>query len=163
MEFTIEDVPWSAPDAVALRAAQRAEIAELYGTPDSEPGIAPSAADVPVFVVAYDPAGTPVACGGLRPVDAATGEVKRMYVAPPARGTGAAAAVLAALEDRARGRSWTRLSLETGHRQEAAIRFYARSGYTPAPPFAPYTDAPDSLFFTRALPAAREVRSAGGI
>ncbi|MFE0424024.1 GNAT family N-acetyltransferase [Streptomyces sp. NPDC058953] len=151
MEYTIQDIPWSAPDAEALRAAQRAEIAEIYGTTESEPGIAPSAADVPVFVVAYTPDGTPVACGGLRALDPATGEIKRMYVAPTARGLGAADAVLKALEDRARARAWTSLRLETGARQGAAVRFYTRSGYAPVAPFGAYRDSPDSLCFERTL------------
>ncbi|MGV9312924.1 GNAT family N-acetyltransferase [Streptomyces sp. NPDC003691] len=151
MNFTIKDVTWSDTAAATLRDAQRAEIAAMYGTGDSEPGTPPSAADIAAFVVAYAPDGTPVACGGLRALDAATGEVKRMYVAPGARGSGAAAAVLDALESRARGRSWTRLRLETGDRQQAAVRFYTRSGYTPIPAFGPYRDAPDSLCFERTL------------
>ncbi|MEW1550564.1 GNAT family N-acetyltransferase [Streptomyces tsukubensis] len=151
MNFTIKDVPWSDTDAVALRDAQRAEIAAMYGTPDSEPGAPPSAADIAVFVLAYASGGTPVACGGLRALDAVTGEVKRMYTTPAARGSGAAAAVLEALESRARDLGWKALRLETGDRQQAAVRFYTRSGYTPIPAFGPYRDAPDSLCFERAL------------
>ncbi|MEE2055061.1 GNAT family N-acetyltransferase, partial [Nocardiopsis umidischolae] len=47
----IDIVSWNDPDATALRAGQRAEIAERYGTPDSEPGTAPSAEDIAVFTV----------------------------------------------------------------------------------------------------------------
>ncbi len=51
-----------------------------------------------------DEDGTPVACGGLRTLDAgaALGEVKRMYVVPAARRRGHARRLLAALEDAAR-------------------------------------------------------------
>ena len=48
----VERRDWDDAAAVALRDAQRVEIAERYGTPNSEPGVAPSAADITVFVVA---------------------------------------------------------------------------------------------------------------
>jgi GNAT superfamily N-acetyltransferase len=144
-------VPWDSPDAEALRAAQRAEIAERYGRPDSEPGVAPSAGDIAHFVVAYSPDGVPLGCGGLRRLDPAAGEVKRMYVVPSARGTGVAAAVLAALEDYARAAGWTRLRLETGDRQPDAVRFYTRAGYRPIPRFGAYAEEPTSRCFERTL------------
>ncbi|MFI6644024.1 GNAT family N-acetyltransferase [Streptomyces sp. NPDC050504] len=147
----IEEVAWDAPDAVLLRARQRAEIAEVYGTTESEPGPPPTAADMVAFFVAYDAEGTAVGCGGLRGLDGATGEVKRMYVAPDARGTGAAARVLGAIEEWARGRGWTRLRLETGDRQPAAVRFYTRSGYVRIPNFGAYEGCADSLCFERLL------------
>jgi GNAT superfamily N-acetyltransferase len=144
-------VPWEHPDAEALRAAQRVEIAERYGRPDSEPGAAPTAGDIAHFVVAYSADGDPVGCGGLRRLDPASGEVKRMYVVPAARGTGVAPAVLAALEEYARSAGWTHLRLETGDRQPDAVRFYTRAGYRPIPRFGAYADEPASLCFERAL------------
>ncbi|MBR8740864.1 GNAT family N-acetyltransferase [Nocardiopsis sp. MG754419] len=147
----IEFVTWEDPDGVALRARQRAEIAERYGTPDSEPGTPPSAADITVFVVARDASGTAVACGGLRDLGDHSGEVKRMYVLPAHRGSGAAARVLAALEERARSLGWRRLLLETGDRQPDAVRFYTKHRYTPVPAFGAYADAPSSLYLGREL------------
>ena len=147
----IEHARWDDPDAEALRALQRAEIAERYGTPDSEPGTAPSAGDIDLFVVARDTDGAAVGCGGLRRLDEASGEVKRMYVRPERRGSGAAPLILAALEDWARERGWKALRLETGDRQPDAVRFYTRSGYTPIPPFGAYADEPSSLCFERVL------------
>ncbi|NYH55571.1 MULTISPECIES: GNAT family N-acetyltransferase [Nocardiopsis] len=151
----IDMVPWNDPDASALRAGQRAEIAQRYGTPDSEPGVAPSADDIAVFVVARDERGTAVGCGGLRDLGDGTGEVKRMYVPPERRGSGAAPLVLAALEEWARERGWTCLRLETGDRQPDAVRFYTRAGYTPVPKFGAYADSPSSLCFGKVLPAPR--------
>ncbi|WP_150237745.1 GNAT family N-acetyltransferase [Nocardiopsis quinghaiensis] len=147
----IDMVPWDDPDAGALRAGQRAEIAERYGTPDSEPGVAPSADDIAVFVVARDERGTAVGCGGLRDLGDGTGEVKRMYVSPGHRGSGTAPLVLAALEEWARERGWKRLLLETGDRQPDAVRFYTRSGYTPVPRFGAYVDSPSSHCFGKVL------------
>lgn len=146
----IRRVAWEHPDSVRLRAAQRAEIDERYGTPDSEPGPAPTADDVLVFLVAYS-GGEAVACGGLRGIDAEHGEVKRMFAAPAARGTGAAVAVLRALETEARALGWSRLVLETGDRQQDAIRFYEREGYAPIARFGHYVDSESSRCFGRGL------------
>ncbi|WKK71198.1 GNAT family N-acetyltransferase [Rathayibacter oskolensis] len=120
MDWSIEDVAWTHPAAEELRAAQRRELDERYGSDDHEPGQAPSAEDVPVFVVARDSGGEAVACGGLRPLDDSvlgpgSIEVKRMFVAPGARGSGVSTAVLRALEERARARGAARLVLEDGH------------------------------------------------
>jgi GNAT superfamily N-acetyltransferase len=147
----ISAVAWDDPDAVALRAAQRIEIAARYGRPDSEPGAAPSAADITFFVVAHDPDGTPLGCGGLRRLEDTAGEVKRMYVVPDRRGTGVSSAVLGALEAHARSLGWTQLRLETGDAQPDAVAFYTRQGYQPIPRFGPYVDEPSSRCFQREL------------
>jgi GNAT superfamily N-acetyltransferase len=147
----IEQVPWDDQDAAALRARQRAEMAEVYETPDSEPGPPPSAADTAVFVVAYTDDAIPVGCGGLRHLGGGTGEVKRMYVAPTHRGSGAAGLILQTLEDWAREQNWHTLRLETGDRQPAAVRFYTRTGYTRIPNFGPYAQVPSSRCFERTL------------
>ncbi|MEV2277074.1 GNAT family N-acetyltransferase [Nocardiopsis sp. NPDC049922] len=144
-------VSWDDPDATRLRALQRTEIAERYGTPDSEPGTPPSAEDIAVFVLARDGDGTAVGCGGLRDLGDGSGEVKRMFVLPERRGSGAAPLVLAALEEWARERGWKRLRLETGDRQPDAVRFYARSGYEPIPRFGAYVDCASSLCFEKVL------------
>ncbi|MFI5754759.1 GNAT family N-acetyltransferase [Streptomyces sp. NPDC051569] len=147
----IEQVPWADPDATALRTAQRAEVAVRYGTPDSEPGVAPSAADIAVFFVARQDDGTAVGCGGLRDLGEGIGEVKRMYVDPAWRGSGVSGRILRTLEDWARGQGWTSLRLETGDRQPDAVRFYTRSGYTRIPNFGAYADSGISLCFERSL------------
>jgi putative acetyltransferase len=146
----VRAVEWEDPASVSLRAAQRAEIAERYGTPDSEPGPAPTASDIAVFLVAFDGA-EPVGCGGLRPIDERHGEVKRMFVPPSRRGSGVSVAILRALEDAARDRGWDRLVLETGDRQPDAIRFYEREGYTRIPNFGHYAGVGASLCYERAL------------
>ncbi len=150
----IEQTPWDDVDAAALRARQRAEIAERYGTPDSEPGTPPSAADIEVFFVARADDGTAVGCGGLRRLGADAGEVKRMYVVPERRGSGVAPAVLRTLEDWAREQGWACLRLETGDAQPDAVRFYTRTGYRRIPNFGGYVGAERSLCFERALAPA---------
>ncbi|GGT58346.1 GNAT family N-acetyltransferase [Streptomyces purpureus] len=147
----IEQVSWLDSDAIVLRERQRAEIAARYGTPDSEPGVAPSATDVAVFFVARDDDGTAVGCGGLRPLGEGVGEVKRMYVSPARRGSGVATLILRALEDWARAQGWASLRLETGDGQPDAARFYTRSGYGRIPDFGAYAGVEGSLCFERLL------------
>ncbi|MEV6622386.1 GNAT family N-acetyltransferase [Amycolatopsis sp. NPDC051106] len=153
MPATIEitAVTWDDPDAVRLRAAQRTELDARYGTDDHEPGAMPTADTVAVFLVARDARGTAVGCGGLRLLGPGSGEVKRMYVEPAARGTGVAAALLRALEDRARDFGIGRLLLETGTGQPDAIRFYQREGYEPIDAYGPYVGEPLSRCFARDL------------
>lgn len=158
MDWTIGTTPYDHPDAEALRTAQRRELDERYGNDDHEPGAAPSAADVAVFLVARDPAGDPIACGGLRQLSndllgPGVVEVKRMYATPAARGTGVAVAVLRALEREAAALGARRVVLETGTLQPDAIRFYQREGYQPIPLFGPYEGATESICFGRTLDA----------
>ena len=148
--------PWAAPDGAALRNAQELELNSRYGADDHEPGTAPSSANVPVFLVARTADGTAVACGGLRPLAREvagenTAEIKRMYASPAARGTGAAVAVLHALEGAARELQLTRLVLETGTLQPDAIRFYEREGYHPIPQYGPYVGEETSVCFAKSL------------
>ena len=147
----VRQADWADADGVALRAAQRVEIDERYGDPNSEPGPAPTAADITAFFVAYSDAGAPVGCGGLRAIDSEHGEIKRMYVTPESRGSGASVAVLNALEEHARGLGWSRLVLETGTEQPDAVRFYEREGYTRIPNFGYYADSPLSLCYEKPL------------
>jgi len=150
----VRAVDWDDQGAADLRAAQRIEIAERYGTDDSEPGPAPTAADITAFFVAYSDDGTPVGCGGLRRIDETHGEIKRMFVAPSARGSGVSTAVLDALERFGLESGWSRLVLETGAAQPDAIRFYTREGFTPIDRFGYYADSEDSLCYEKTLVAS---------
>lgn len=156
MDWRIEPTPFDHPDAERLRSAQRRELDERYGNDDHEPGEAPSADTVAVFLVARNAAGEPIACGGLRPLpDETLGagcvEVKRMYVVPEARGSGVAVAVLRALEEEARRLGARSVALETGTLQPDAIRFYEREGYESIPLFGAYIGSEESLCYAREL------------
>jgi putative acetyltransferase len=147
----VREATWDDPAGVALRKAQRDELTIRYEDPNSEPGPAPTAEDMTLFLIAEDESGQPVACGGLRRIDDAHGEIKRMYVNPGSRGSGAASVVLRELERRARALGWNRLVLETGDRQPDAIRFYEREGYTRIPNYGHYVHSPLSLCYERML------------
>ncbi|MET4703729.1 GNAT family N-acetyltransferase [Frigoribacterium sp. UYMn621] len=147
----VRQVPWSDVEATTLREAQRVEVEARYGTPDSEPGPAPSADDITAFFVAYDDSGVPLGCGGLRELPGNEAEVKRMFVMPAHRGTGVSRAILLELELFGRERGWSRLLLETGDRQPDAVRFYEREGFTRIPNFAYYADSEHSLCYEKSL------------
>jgi GNAT superfamily N-acetyltransferase len=144
---------WDDADVQRLAADQQSEVRARYDG-KGEPGTPPSAADISVVLVARADDGEALGCGALRALAVDAAEVKRMYVAPAARGRGVAKALLAELEDVARRRGWTTLRLETGPRQPEAIGLYTRAGYRPIAAFGAYVDAPDaedSLFFERHL------------
>ncbi|MBF4561160.1 GNAT family N-acetyltransferase [Microbacterium sp. VKM Ac-2870] len=156
MLWTLALTPFDDADADRLRRAQREELDARYGSDDHEPGVAPSAGDVPVFLVARDEHGIPIACGGLRPLsDDVLGpgvvEIKRMYAAPWARGTGVATAILRGLEEEARRLGAQRVVLETGTAQPDAMRFYRREGYEPIPLFGAYIGSEVSVCFGQDL------------
>ncbi|MGV8895133.1 MAG: GNAT family N-acetyltransferase [Rhodoglobus sp.] len=147
----VREVGWEHPDAIAMRRGQRADLDARYGSPDSEPGPRPTADDITVFFVAYTDDGAPVGSGALRQLDEKHGEIKRMFVQPSHRGSGAATAVLSRLEQFARERHWQRVVLETGPLQPDAVRFYEREGYQSIPKFGYYADDPGSLCFEKVL------------
>ena len=148
MTLVVRAVPWDDPAGEALRVAQQTEVSARYGIPDSEPGPKPTAADIAVFLVAFDDE-VAVGCGGLRTLDGSHGEIKRMYVVPERRGTGVATALLSALEGEARGRGWERLVLETGDQQPEAMRLYEREGYIRVPNFGYYADSDLSICYEK--------------
>jgi GNAT superfamily N-acetyltransferase len=98
-------------------------------------------------------AGRPVGCGAVRRIEAGVAEVKRMYVAPEVRGLGVGRAVLSALEAEARALGCARLVLETGVRQQEALRLYERAGFTRVPAFGEYVDSPLSVCMAKDLGA----------
>ena len=81
--------------------------------------------------------GVAVGCGGIALFDDFA-EVKRMYVRETVRGSGVAQALLTRIESEARAAGCVVLRLETGERQTAALRFYARAGFTPCAAFGDY-------------------------
>ena len=104
--------------------------------------------------------GTAVGCGGVA-LFSDFAEVKRMYVRDVARRKGVADAILARIEQEAREAGLSVLRLETGERQLAAMRFYARAGFRRCRAFGAYTLMPPqsiatSVFFEKrvGLPAA---------
>jgi ribosomal protein S18 acetylase RimI-like enzyme len=71
----------------------------------------------------------PVGCGALKVRPGAPAEIKRMWVAPSARGLGLGRRLLADLEQRAAASGATLIRLETNRSLTAAISMYRGSGY----------------------------------
>ena len=68
-------------------------------------------------------------CGALKFHENTVGELKRMWVAPRARGLGLGRRLLLALENSAREAGITFLHLETNRSLIEAIELYRHSGY----------------------------------
>lgn len=79
--------------------------------------------------------GEPVGCGGLKMPSDAPAEVKRMWVAPGARGLGLGRRFLAELEARAADHGRDILRLDTNRDLTAAIGLYHSYGFTEVPAF----------------------------
>jgi putative acetyltransferase len=104
------------------------------------------------FVVARRD-GVAVGCGALR-VCEGYGELKRMYVAPGARGSGIGVQILAALEALARVEGLPVVRLETGIAQPEALSLYAAAGYSNCAPFGEYEPDVLSRFMQKRIGAA---------
>ena len=101
-------------------------------TPDVSPRLTPEDVEPPSgrWLVAYR--GTqPVGTAALKRLDHHTGEVKRVYVIPAARGAGVARALLARLEEIARTIGYTQLRMDTGPRQPESVALFTSLGYAP--------------------------------
>lgn len=79
--------------------------------------------------------GRPVGCGGLKPITAEAAYLKRMWIAPDARGLGLARRLLGALEDQAKLIGYSIVRLETNKSLTEAQQLYRSSGYVEVPPF----------------------------
>ncbi len=139
------------PVSRQLEAQQIAEMHARYG----EFGMLPLGADqfeppAGCFLVAWAD-GEPVACGGYRAFGSGIAEIKRMYVAAPARRLGVGSLVLTALEGLAQAAGYREVWLETGTRQPEAICLYRSSGYLPIPCYTEYAHDPCSRCFAKVV------------
>lgn len=130
------------PDSADARACLDAYLRELGRTfetgfdptrgPSAEPGeLVPP---VGLFVLARldDEA---VGCGALKVIGRGVGEIKRMWVAPSARGLGIAQRMLDTLERHAASTGLRSLRLDTHRSLEAARTLYLRNGYREIPAY----------------------------
>jgi GNAT superfamily N-acetyltransferase len=128
-------LPIDQGDAAMLAQAMRDEISAMYDGMDLDAAHMPKAGAAELgppsgaFLVGYR-AGVPVCCGGVKRLDERHCEIKRMYVAPEARGAGVGRVLLHALEDTARELGYVVARLDTGPRQPGAQHMYESEGYT---------------------------------
>jgi putative acetyltransferase len=134
---SIEAVPAATEEVRALIGELDAVLAAEY-TPEQQHGLALDAIFQPhVRFFLARLGGMAVGCGGVA-LFSDFAEVKRMYVRPVARRQGVADAILARIEAEVRGAGLALLRLETGDRQIAAMKLYARAGFRPCPVFGDY-------------------------
>jgi DNA-binding MarR family transcriptional regulator/GNAT superfamily N-acetyltransferase len=86
--------------------------------------------------------GDAVGCGGLKRSGKTTGEIKRVWTAPSARGIGVARRLLRTLEAAARGMGLTTLRLDTNRALTEAHALYRKEGFREIARFNdnPYAD-----------------------
>ncbi|HXV32957.1 MAG TPA: GNAT family N-acetyltransferase [Gaiellaceae bacterium] len=140
--------------AVALAGALETELLATYDGDAGSGGLPAASVFEPenggaFLILRID--GEAVACGGVARYDDTTGEIRRMYVVPWARGQGLSRQVLAALETEARDLGYSFVRLETGSLQAAAIGLYASAGFAPIPRYGPFADDPKSVCFEKRL------------
>ncbi len=159
---------WEEEPGASLVAACIADIEDRYDPPElpddpppeaihvpgARPAPAAAAPDDPAWHV--DPAtvvrprgafvvawldGEPIGCGAVRPLpggDPSIAEIKRMYVAPSARGRGVARTLLRRLVAVAVELGYAKVVLETGTRQPEAMALYVSEGWAPVAPYGQY-------------------------
>lgn len=95
--------------------------------------------------------GEPLGCVGLRPIDPpGTCEMKRLYVAPAARGLGVGAALVEAVLAVARGAGHREMRLDTLPTMTAAIARYRAAGFEPMDAYYD-TPVPGTVFLRCSL------------
>jgi len=93
------------------------------------------------FLVALSD-GLPIGCVALKGAGDGMGEIKRLWIAPSARGLGLARQLMQAIEDAARALGIAVLRLDTNSALPEALRLYRSSGWTEIDRFNddPYPD-----------------------
>ena len=127
-------MPAASVEARVLVALYLAEIAVLFpGGFDPAVSVSadPEELSPPhgVFLVVRGDDDNAIGCGGVKLLDPATAEVKRMWLDPSARGQGAGRALLEALEEAARGLGATKACLDTNALLESALGLYRKAGW----------------------------------
>jgi putative acetyltransferase len=152
-EFAIAAEDPRASDNAALIAALDAAMFALY-PPESCHVLSPEqlVGKDAVFLSARV-SGVAVGCVALVPDGPDTGEVKRVWTTPAARGTGVARALLGELIARAQAQGLRALRLETGPRQPQALALVRRFGFAERGRFGSYTDDPNLIFMEKVLAA----------
>ena len=137
-QIRLAEEPYDGPGAQTLVPAYVDEIRSMYPgwTPDVPPRLTPQDVEPPKgrWLVAYRN-GQPIGCAALKRLDERTAEIKRVYVAPDARGAGVARALLARLEEIAQTVGYDRLRLDTGAEQPASVALFTSVGYEQIPDY----------------------------
>ena len=139
------------PEVHALLQASDAYMAHLYPAESNHMLDVKELCRPEVTFIVARIGGQAVGCGAI--VESAHGwaEIKRMFVAPAARGHKLGRRLLQELEAIAANKGVALLRLETGIRQPEALGLYRAMGFIEIAPFGPYRPDPLSLFMEKSL------------
>jgi putative acetyltransferase len=105
------------------------------------------------MIVLAEHEGAPAGCAMSQMLDPQTCEIKRLFVAPHARGHGIARLLVTALMTHARAGGFSRVVLDTSVNLGPARALYAAMGFAQRGPYQPVPQAvlPHLVFFEAAL------------
>jgi putative acetyltransferase len=138
-------------DVIALIRQSDALMQSLYPAESNHLVDVESLAAINVHFLVAREQGRALGCGAFVLGEAGQAEMKRVFVAPAARGKGVARVLMEALEREAAKLGVTLMQLETGIRQPEAIALYRKFGYAERGPFGTYQPDPLSLFMEKRL------------
>lgn len=93
----------------------------------------------------------PVACGAYKVHDNSSVELKRIFVVKEHRRQGLAKLMVSKLEELAKSRGYKYAVLETGIKQDEAIKLYKSLGYSIIPNYEPYVGNANSICMHKSL------------
>ncbi|MHB8382053.1 MAG: GNAT family N-acetyltransferase [Candidatus Binataceae bacterium] len=138
-------------DVISLIAASDKYLASLYPAESNHSLdiVSLGGSEVTFFVARID--GKAVGCGAIVCPEKQYAEIKRMFVAADARGSGVGRRILRKLETEAFEQGYRVLRLETGVSQPEAIGLYRSAGFIEIEPFGDYVADPLSIFMEKRL------------
>ena len=148
MSVEVREVPVGDADALRLIGESEAELASIY-PPELRYALSPEQLmDIGARFVVARVDGVAMGCGGVAVFDGYA-ELKRIFTTRAARGRGVAKAIVAALEEIAKGAGLSVVRLETGLASPEAIALYKRLGYREIGPFGEYEENGSSVFMEK--------------
>lgn len=138
------------PDFIALVKLLDEYLAKING--DLQVLFAPhnTLAEIHDVILIYD-GNLPVACGGFKYFDAATVELKRIFVREEYRRRGLSKEIIQDLEHIARYKGFKYAVVETGAVMQPAVALYQELGYQRIENYPPYVGNEHSICFQKEL------------
>ena len=147
-DFTIIVESIATPDATRLLKELSSALESITGNSGTASFDADAMSDPRAcFAVARNADGVAVGCGAIRPLDANTAEMKRVYARTPHSGVGGQ--IVAFLERKAAELGFEAIALETRTINTKAVSFYLRNGYSIIPNYGNYAGQDEAVCFEK--------------